>query len=80
MFGCRFFYDKNLAIIAYKNKRVRISELFLWYLLELNQGHQDFQSCALPTELRYQSILRLQRYSIFLNWQNFISKNVDFFE
>ena len=25
-----------------------------WYLLELNQGHMDFQSIALPPELRYQ--------------------------
>ena len=24
-----------------------------WYLLELNQGHMDFQSIALPPELRY---------------------------
>ena len=28
--------------------------LFLWYLLELNQGHMDFQSIALPPELRHQ--------------------------
>ena len=27
----------------------------LWYLQESNQGHMDFQSIALPTELRYQS-------------------------
>ena len=25
-----------------------------WYLQESNQGHIDFQSIALPTELRYQ--------------------------
>ena len=25
-----------------------------WYLQESNQGHKDFQSFALPTELRYQ--------------------------
>ena len=24
-----------------------------WYLQESNQGHTDFQSVALPTELRY---------------------------
>ena len=24
-----------------------------WYLLELNQGHMDFQSIALPPELRH---------------------------
>ena len=27
--------------------------LFLWYLPDLNWGHTDFQSVALPTELRY---------------------------
>jgi hypothetical protein len=30
---------------------------FLWYLQESNQGHADFQSAALPTELRYQHSL-----------------------
>ena len=28
-------------------------KVFLWYLQESNQGHKDFQSFALPTELRY---------------------------
>jgi type III pantothenate kinase len=28
-------------------------DCFLWYLQESNQGHMDFQSIALPTELRY---------------------------
>ena len=27
--------------------------IYLWYLQESNQGHMDFQSIALPTELRY---------------------------
>ena len=27
-------------------------ELFRWFLQESNQGHTDFQSVALPTELR----------------------------
>lgn len=27
-----------------------------WYLPESNRGHKDFQSFALPTELRYQNI------------------------
>ena len=30
----------------------------LWYLLELNQGHMDFQSIALPPELRYLALFR----------------------
>ncbi len=29
----------------------------LWYLQESNQGHTDFQSVALPTELRYQNVI-----------------------
>ena len=37
-----------------KQKRPRkIRDLFLWYLPDLNRGHTDFQSDALPTELRY---------------------------
>ena len=31
-----------------------------WYLLELNQGHMDFQSIALPPELRYQIVRRMR--------------------
>ena len=33
------------------------SGLFEWYLQESNQGHKDFQSFALPTELRYQLLV-----------------------
>ena len=33
------------------------SGLFVWYLQESNQGHKDFQSFALPTELRYQLLV-----------------------
>jgi len=36
-----------------KRKPRKIGAFVLWYLQESNQGHQDFQSCALPTELRY---------------------------
>ena len=32
----------------------------LWYLQESNQGHTDFQSVALPTELRYHAVKRVQ--------------------
>ena len=35
---------------------------FKWCLQESNQGHMDFQSIALPTELRHQDIKRLQIY------------------
>ncbi len=33
----------------------------MWYLQESNQGHKDFQSFALPTELRY----------LILNWSKY---------
>ncbi len=33
----------------------------LWYLQESNQGHKDFQSFALPTELRY----RIEKDAVF---------------
>ncbi len=37
-----------------KNKKSEQNvRIFLWYLQESNQGHKDFQSFALPTELRY---------------------------
>ncbi len=47
--------------------------LFLWCLQESNQGHTDFQSVALPTELRHHPHsfpswdlnLRLQKYAFF---------------
>ncbi len=37
--------------------------VFLWYLQESNQGHTDFQSVALPTELRYQALLSGCKYN-----------------
>jgi hypothetical protein len=36
-----------------KQKTLDFSRVFLWYLAESNRGHKDFQSFALPTELRY---------------------------
>ena len=44
-----------------------------WYLQESNQGHMDFQSIALPTELRY--LLDGCKYSVLFNsLQNILSK------
>ena len=40
-------------IIVLKTKRAAFNAALLWYLQESNQGHMDFQSIALPTELRY---------------------------
>lgn len=36
-----------------KNPENKCYGIFKWYLQESNQGHKDFQSFALPTELRY---------------------------
>ena len=48
-----------------------------WYLQESNQGHKDFQSFALPTELWYQkakaNILILNK-ALFKCFCNFIKK------
>ena len=41
---------------------------FLWYLQESNQGHMDFQSIALPTELRYQWDANLIVFFILINF------------
>ena len=47
----------------------------MWYLQESNQGHMDFQSIALPTELRY--LLDGCKYKIlFIPLQQNYSKNV----
>ncbi len=42
--------------------------LSVWYLQDSNRGHMDFQSIALPPELRHHHFcdLRLQSYGKFL--------------
>lgn len=49
-----FYLSVNLSVP--KNKSLNFKELqaLLWYHSESNQGHTDFQSVALPTELWYQ--------------------------
>ena len=51
-------YLKQASLLWYSKQKspfFRMSFLCLmWYLQESNQGHTDFQSVALPTELRYQ--------------------------
>ena len=49
----------NFNSVLFQNKSPSYSDgLYVattaWYLQESNQGHTDFQSVALPTELRYQ--------------------------
>ncbi len=41
---------KSFEIKKSQSKRLG---LFMWYPQESNQGHMDFQSIALPTELGY---------------------------
>ena len=49
---CRVSENKNGGV-----KNTILTSSILWYLQESNQGHKDFQSFALPTELRYQPLL-----------------------
>ncbi len=45
----------------------------MWYLQESNQGHKDFQSFALPTELRYP--FGGCKYNVLFNFpQNILTK------
>lgn len=39
-----------------------------WLLLESNQRHQDFQSCALPTELRSHKLVARGRFELPHAW------------
>ena len=70
-----FYYRvKTLTEVHKKTLNVDFKVfLFLWYLAESNRGHKDFQSFALPTELRYLTELGVQKYSFFLNRQNYFS-------
>ena len=38
--------------VFFKKNPIQLNGI-VWYLQESNQGHTDFQSVALPTELRY---------------------------
>ena len=52
----------------------------MWYLQESNQGHTDFQSVALPTELRYQCLLAAANIISNLGYTNKNSKKgISFF-
>ena len=45
---------KKVTIHVKREKPTYVGFLFYkWYLQESNQGHTDFQSVALPSELRY---------------------------
>ena len=54
--------DFGLDPLKRSNRRSKIKKalenqgLLRWCLQESNQGHMDFQSIALPTELRHQTL------------------------
>ena len=53
---------------------------FLWWCLqESNQGHKDFQSFALPTELRHHRVSGCKYSILFLILPNKIVKNLLYF-
>ncbi len=47
----------------------------LWCLQESNQGHTDFQSVALPTELRHQRIRAANLTEIFIFQKEILKKH-----
>jgi hypothetical protein len=47
------------SINAKSLSNLLFERLLKWYLQESNQGHTDFQSVALPTELRYHHLVKL---------------------
>ena len=60
-------------------KRTSLEVLFLWCHRDSNQGHKDFQSFALPTELWHHHLCltflkRVQRYTLFSYLQTFLQK------
>jgi type III pantothenate kinase len=58
-----------------KNKKALENQgLFMWYLQESNQGHTDFQSVALPTELRYQLNRGANLTEIFILQKKYLKK------
>ena len=49
----------------------------MWYLQESNQGHTDFQSVALPTELRYHAHSAGANITLFSLLQRINLKKID---
>ena len=58
MSWCKFLIGEDIGCFkkGLKTKNPNISIRVLWYLQGSNQGHMDFQSIALPSELRYLAI------------------------
>ncbi len=47
--------EKNACTVGNKKRLSSKKTAFWWYLQGSNQGHMDFQSIALPSELRYRA-------------------------
>lgn len=65
---------KNLELIPNKKPEYFYSG-FSWYLQGSNQGHMDFQSIALPSELRYLAYCECKYRSFFKLSKTFFKKN-----
>ncbi len=57
--------------LFYKIKNPNIAIRVLWYLQGSNQGHMDFQSIALPSELRYLAFAGANIESFFVYPKHF---------
>ncbi len=53
MYSLGYTQDEHRFLCASAQKNPQNCGFLRWYLQESNQGHTDFQSVALPTELRY---------------------------
>jgi len=63
------------AFISLNKKAFHKGKAFKkWCLQESNQGHKDFQSFALPTELRHQFGNRVAKVEKKLNQQRYFEK------
>ena len=65
----KVFFKKVL-----KTKNPNISIRVLWYLQGSNQGHMDFQSIALPSELRYLAVAGANIEAFLVSPKHFLKK------
>ena len=67
--GAQWLHPNQFSEQA-KNKKpreIRGVSFLLWYRAESNRRHKDFQSFALPTELRYQHVKQSNPKSFLFN-------------
>jgi hypothetical protein len=60
-------FANSLNTLKQKTPRNSQGFFLLWYRAESNRRHKDFQSFALPTELRYQHVKQLNPKSFLFN-------------